>query len=59
MIATEERIAEVMGLPANGEPYPTSRDARSARVEFTEPTDPPLVVDKQGTRRTLLPEKWK
>lgn len=59
VIVIEERIVEVIGFSAEGEPYPISKDARLARAEFTEPSDPPLVVDKKGTRRTSLPEKWK
>lgn len=58
-IAIEERIVEVIGFPAKGVPYPTFKDARSAREEFTKLSDPLLVVDMQGTRRTSLPKKWK
>lgn len=58
VVVTEERIAEIIGLSIDGEPYPTSRDARTVRVKFIEPGDPPLVVDKQGARRTLLLDKW-
>lgn len=40
VVATEERIIEVTGLPSDGENYPTSRDAKLARAEFTKPNDP-------------------
>lgn len=46
VIVTKERIMEVTGLPASGEPYPTTKDARFSRAEFIEPNDPPLVVNK-------------
>jgi len=46
VLATEERIAEVTGLPIHGEEYPVSKDARLARAEFTKPRDPPLTIDK-------------
>lgn len=58
-MATEETIVEVIGLSIEGESYPTSRNVRSARENFTKPSDPPPVVDKQGTRRTSLLENWK
>lgn len=32
VVATKERISEVSGLPADGEHYSASRDARSARA---------------------------
>jgi len=46
VLAIEEIIVEVIGLPVDGKNYPVTRDARSARAEFTEPGDPPLIVDK-------------
>lgn len=46
----KEQIAEVTGLPTERGKYSESKDARSARVEFTHPGNLPLVVDRQGTR---------
>lgn len=59
VIATEERIAEVIGFPVDGENYPASKDTKSTRSKFTEPNDPPLSIDKQGVKRMSLPEPWK
>lgn len=59
VIVTEERIVEVMGLLVDGEPYPTTKDLRSAKAEFIEPSDLPLVVDKHGTKRNSLPKPWR
>lgn len=59
VITIGELIVKVMGLPTDREKYPKTKDARSARVEFTQPDDSPLVKDKQGTRRESLPPKWK
>ncbi|XP_059066579.1 protein STICHEL-like 4 [Cryptomeria japonica] len=33
-----------------GEPFPESKDARSARAEIAHPTNGPLTMDKQGAR---------
>lgn len=45
-VVIEEWITEVIGLPAYGEKYPESKNARSTRAEFTQQGDPPLVIDK-------------
>lgn len=56
MIAIEACISEVTGLPAIGEHYPSTHDARSARAQFTRPTDPQMDITKQGCKRiSLLP----
>lgn len=59
VVVTEEWIAEVTGLPTNGENYPESKDACSAREEFTRQGDPPLVIDIWGARRESLPPEWR
>ena len=46
VVAKEEHIAKVMGLPTIGEHYLSSHDARSARAQFTIPHDPQLDVTK-------------
>lgn len=57
VIATKQWIAEVTGLLGE-ELFPESKDARSAKAEFTLPIDGPLTVDKQGTRRVSLAAEW-
>lgn len=59
VVATEERIVEVTGLPIEGEKYSDSKDARNKKAEFTRPGDPPLVVDRQGARRESLSPEWR
>lgn len=55
VVVTEERIAEVTGLPTVGENFPVGRDVVSARAEFILPTDGPLEISKQGCKRMSLP----
>ncbi len=40
VIAKEEHIYEVTGLPKVGEHYPSTHDVRSVRAQFTRPLDP-------------------
>lgn len=58
VIATEQQIAEVIGLLQEGDLFPESKDARSVKAEFTISTNRPLMVDRQGTRRVSLPAHW-
>lgn len=58
-MATKERIVEVSRLPVEGEHYPSFRDVRLARAEFIVHGDPPISVDKLGTKRTSFPKPWK
>lgn len=44
-VVTKERIVDISGLPIDGENYPTSRDARSARAEFMVQGDPLINID--------------
>ena len=46
VIATEELIVEVTGLPAIGEHYPSTHDVRSARAQFTRLIDPQMDITK-------------
>lgn len=58
VIEIEEVIEKVTGLPADDEKCLESKDARSSRDRFIKPHDPPLSVDKKGTKRLSLPIKW-
>ena len=56
LIAIEEHISEVIGLPTIGEHYRSTHDVRSARAQFTRLLDPQMDVTKQGCKRlSLLP----
>lgn len=55
VIATEERIVEVIGLPPQGTHYPNEHDARAARVQFSQPDDPPMEITRQGCKRMSIP----
>ena len=47
VIAIEEHIVEVTGLPIIGEHYRNTHDVRSARAQFARPTDPQMDITKQ------------
>lgn len=56
VVATENRIAEVIGLLAVGKNF--SFYAAAAKAEFSMPTDGPLEVSKQGCRHVSLPPPY-
>ena len=58
IVATEEHITKVIGLPTVGEHYPRSHDTRSVGAQFTRPHDPQLDVTKQGCKRLSLPPPY-
>lgn len=54
MVAIEEKIVEVTGLPTIGKHYPNMHDARLARAQFVIATNPWLDITKQGCKRASL-----
>ena len=58
MVATKERIIEVIGLSAIGEHYPNEHDAIYSRAQFTQHGDPQMDITKQGCKRISLPPPY-
>ena len=54
VVATEECIAKVTGLPIIWEHYPSTHDVRSTRAQFTRSIDPQMDITKQGCKRLSL-----
>lgn len=55
VIATKDKIEEVIGLPANVEHYLNEHDARSLRAQLSQSGDLLLEISKQGCKRLSLP----
>ena len=58
IVAIEECITKVTGLPMVGEHYPSTHDTRSMRTQFTRPNDPELDVTKKRCKRLSFPPPY-